>query len=100
MNIRYQKPKIEPRFAADIYKTKINGKVNYEILVGKEGSEIPDTKGKSIGFYDSSNFLSLKGINDWINKQVNELKEKGKRVMVRGNISYGLVGVLNSLPSV
>ena len=99
MEIKYQKPKIETHFQAHVYRTRIKEKIHYEILVGAEGSEMLNTTGKYLGLYDCSNFLNLNGINEWINKQANELKEKGKRVIVAGNLSYGLARVLDSLPS-
>ena len=99
MEIKYQKQEIETHFQAHIYKTRVKEKIHYEILLGAERSEMLITTGKYLRLYDSSNFLNLNGINEWINKQASKLKEKGKKVIVAGNLSYGLARVLDSLPS-
>ncbi len=89
MKVIFKKPKIEPAFQAEIYRSKNpEGAEEYRVVVGAYGTMVPPKVGEFVDFHEISGFLNMKGIGEWVSGQVEELKKEGKKVEFDDSFSY------------
>ena len=98
MDIIFKKPKIEPAFQAQIYISRGEcGAEEYRVMIGRYGTEIPPMVGEFVDFYEISDFLNMKGIDEWVNEKVGLLEKEGKKVEFDENFSYLIAKAIDEL---
>ncbi len=102
MELVVERPKVEPRFQAEVYRTLQDEKEVYRIVIGREGTEVPRKVGRDfifIDYHEISYFMNRTGIENWVNEQVRLLKFDGKRVEFDDSPSYKMARVIDELAS-
>jgi len=98
MDIIFERPKIEPTFQAEIYRSRQgNGREEYRVLIGAYGTESPPTVGTFIDSYAISDFMNRRDVARWVRRKVAELEQKGKNVKFDESPSYLMAGALEEL---
>lgn len=97
MEIKFNKPKIESTFQAEIYRALFNGNEEYRVIIGLYGTECPRKIGSFLDYYSISDFMNRKGIESWIDKQARELKTKGKKIKFDKNRGYLMAKAIEEL---
>jgi len=79
MQMTFEKPKVEPLYQAEIYRTMQDGEEVFRVAIGMYGCEVPPKQGEFIDYHKISDFMSRKEIETWLLNQQGELaKKKGK----------------------
>ena len=97
METKFEKPKIEPLFQAEIYRAKQKDKEVYRVVIGREGTAVPPKEGEFIDYHEISDFMDRKGIEAWVNEQVGLLELEGKRVEFDKSLSYIITRAVDEL---
>lgn len=98
MDIIFSKPKIEPLFQSQIYRSRnASGMEEYRVVIGRYGTEVPPTIGEFLDFYSISDFLNMKGIEEWVDRKVEVLEKEGKKVEFDRNFSYIIAKAIDEL---
>lgn len=101
MKIVIHKPKTEPLFQAEIYRTRqetaLGSEILYRVVIGSEGTDVPQKIGKFIDYFVISDFMGRAEIEKWIAVQAAELKKAGHNVEVDESPSYQMVRALEEL---
>lgn len=97
MDIKFEKPKVEPLFQAEIYRTMRDNKEEYRVVIGREGTEVPPTVGQFIDYHAISDFTNRSELEAWVSEQVQVLEKEGKMVEFDESLSYIIARAVDEL---
>jgi tRNA U55 pseudouridine synthase TruB len=98
MEIKFNKPKLEQLFRAEIYLSMNNKREEeYRIRIGIYGREMDPKVGEYLGLYAMSNFLNRKKIERWTAKKARELTKNNQKVKFDSNLGYLMARAFDEL---
>ena len=88
-------PPDKPIYQAEIYRL---GNGEYEVMVGKMGTEKPSIPNR-VATVVTSDFLNRRGINEWVNYEAGKLLKEGEQVTFATlrSVSFSIDSVLEQI---